>query len=239
VAEPPPAIQPVYKALLRFSPDPNGPPPSIDDAALAREINYQIQAAKTRGTSVDVGQIDAQRKAFAAEGLSAYTALWTRWATGERPRRRTIALYGDLFALLHQMEAEQTSKPQELIWGIGISSWHLKTEKGAVSFEYPLLTQAMELIIDDRSMAIEIRPRATETLLQNGRQAGDRGMVSRGRGERRSDAARLQHCSQHDPVRHSPGAGHGRSRTGWDALGPGRLRLGRSGSEARHLQCPL
>jgi hypothetical protein len=64
------------------------------------------------------------------------------------------------------MEAEQTSKPQELIWGIGISSWHLKTEKGAVSFEYPLLTQAMELIIDDRSMAIEIRPRATETRVE-------------------------------------------------------------------------
>ena len=49
---------------------------------------------------------------------------------------------------------------------MGISSWQLKTESGTVAFEYPLLTQAMELSIDDRSMAIEIRPRATETHIE-------------------------------------------------------------------------
>ena len=163
VAEPPPAPQPAHKGLVRFSPDPNGPPPSIDEGALARQINQRVQSAKARNEPIDVVQVEAQAKAAAAEALSAYSALWTRWATGERPRRRTIALYGDFFTLMHQMEAEQTSKPQELIWGIGISSWLLKTEKEAIAFEYPLLTQAMELSIDDRSMAIEIRPRATET----------------------------------------------------------------------------
>ena len=166
VAEPPPAPQPAHKPLLRLSPDPNGPPPSIDEAALARQINLLLQSAKARGESIDIPQVEAQKRAAAAEILSAYTALWTRWATGERPRRRAIALYGDLFTLMHQMEAEQTSKPQELIWGIGISSWQLKTEKENVAFEYPLLTQAMELSIDDRSMAIEIRPRATDTQVE-------------------------------------------------------------------------
>ena len=165
-AEPPPAPQSANKALLRFSPDPNGPSPLIDEGALARQINLIVQSAKARRESVDIAQVEAQQKAAAAEALSAYTALWTIWATGERPRRRTIALYGDLFTLMHQMEAEQTSKPQELIWGIGISSWQLKTEKENIAFEYPLLTQAMELSIDDRSMAIEIRPRATETRVE-------------------------------------------------------------------------
>lgn len=166
VAEPPPPPQPAWKTLIRLSSDPNGPAPSIDEAALARQINQRVQAARARNEPVEVAQLEAQAKAEAADALSAYSALWTKWATGERPRRRTIALYGDFFTLMHQIEAEQTSKPQELIWGVGISSWLLETEKENVAFEYPLLTQAMELSIDDRSMAIEIRPRATETQVE-------------------------------------------------------------------------
>src|SRR5215469_5698956 len=166
VAEPPPAPLAAHRPLLRFSSDPNGPPPSIDDATLTRQIGQTIQSAKLRNELVDPAQVEAQARAVAAEALSAYSAVWIRWATGERPRRRTIALYGDLFTLMHQMEAEQTSKPQELVWGIGISSWELKAEKATIPFEYPLLTQAMELLIDDRSMAIEIRPRATDTRVE-------------------------------------------------------------------------
>ena len=133
VADPPPAPQPAHKALLRYSPNPNGPSPFIDETALARQINLLVQSARARGETIDFPQVEAQKRAAAAEVLSGYTALWTRWATGERPRRRMIELYGDLFTLMHQMEAEQTSKPQELIWGIGISSWQLKTEKENVA----------------------------------------------------------------------------------------------------------
>ena len=64
------------------------------------------------------------------------------------------------------MEAEQTNKPQELVWGIGISTWRLTYEKGTFSFEYPLLTQAVEISLDDRTMAIELRPRATDTRVE-------------------------------------------------------------------------
>jgi hypothetical protein len=163
VAEPPPAPAPVHNALLRSSADPNGPPPSIDEAALARQINQRLQSARARKEPTETAKIEAETKVAAAQALSTYSASWTRWAIGERPRRQTIALYGDLFTLMHQMEAEQTSKPQELIWGIGISSWLLKTEKVTIPFEYPLLTQAMELSIDEQTMAIEIRPRATDT----------------------------------------------------------------------------
>jgi hypothetical protein len=132
---------------------------------LTRQINLAVQSAKSRGPigPNEVTQIEAQQKAAATQALNAYTATWNSWAIGERPRRATIALYGDLFTLMHQMEAEQTNKPQELVWGVGISSWQLETEKNTVAFEYPLLTQAMELSIDDRSMSIELRPRATET----------------------------------------------------------------------------
>jgi hypothetical protein len=166
VAEPPPVAAAAQKALIRYSVDPNGPSPIIDEAGLARQINAVVQSARARGTLVDIAEIEAQQKVAATRALADYTAMWKSWATGERPRRLTIALYGDLFTLMHQMEAEQTSKPQELVWGIGISSWQLKAQKATVAFEYPLLTQTMELSIDDRSMAVEIRPRATDTRVE-------------------------------------------------------------------------
>ena len=166
VAEPPPEPPVRHKTLIRFSADPNGPAPAIDAASLARQVSSSAQRERARGVVVEIAEIEDQQKKEAAQALTGYTALWTTWAAGEKPRRQTIALYGDLFTLMHQMEAEQTSKPQELVWGIGVSSWLLKTEKATAAFEYPLLTQAMELAIDDQSMAIEIRPRATETRVE-------------------------------------------------------------------------
>ena len=110
--------------------------------------------------------MEAQHRRNAAQVLATYTIAWKSWAAAEQPRRMTIALYGDLFTLIHQMEAEQTSKPQELIWGIGVSSWELEAEKQQIPFEYPLLTQTMEITIDDQTMAIDLRPRATDTRVE-------------------------------------------------------------------------
>jgi very-short-patch-repair endonuclease len=64
------------------------------------------------------------------------------------------------------MEAEQTSKPQELVWGIGVSTWRISYENGIIPFEYPFLTQSVEISLDDDSMALELRPRATDTRLE-------------------------------------------------------------------------
>src|SRR5215475_11234818 len=57
VAEPAPAPQPAHKALLRFSSDPDGPPPFVDDAALARQMSRLVQSAGEGGTPVDIAQI--------------------------------------------------------------------------------------------------------------------------------------------------------------------------------------
>src|ERR1700733_4995924 len=83
VAEPPPAPQPAHKPLLRFTPDPDGPTPSIDDAALARQIIQRIQSAKLRNEPVDPSEVEAQIRVAAAEALSAYSALWTRGVKGD------------------------------------------------------------------------------------------------------------------------------------------------------------
>ncbi len=142
--------------------------PYLDDAALTRLVNRSIQNLKSQGSPSDeeIARLETQHRGNAAQVLATYTVAWNSWAAAEQPRRLTISLYGDLFMLMHQMEAEQTSKPQELIWGIGVSSWELETEKERIPFQYPLLTQTMEIAIDDQTMSIDLRPRATDTRVE-------------------------------------------------------------------------
>jgi hypothetical protein len=123
----------------------------------------RLEKAGREKTPEEVGQLGTQVRGEALQSLAGYTALWIAWAEGERPRRRTITLYADLFALKHQLEAEETAKPQEFVCGIGISYWQLQFEGSTVAFEYPLLTQAIEISLDEHSLALEVRPRATDT----------------------------------------------------------------------------
>ena len=49
---------------------------------------------------------------------------------------------------------------------MGVSSWRLEADGEKIPFEYPLLTQVMEISIDDQTMAISLRPRATDTRVE-------------------------------------------------------------------------
>ena len=116
-ADPPPDPPKTHKSVFKVSSDPAGAPPFLDDAALTRLVNRSIQALKAQSspTDEDIARLEAQHRGNATQVLATYTVAWKSWAAAEQPRRMTIALYGDLFTLMHQMEAEQTSKPQELI----------------------------------------------------------------------------------------------------------------------------
>ena len=81
--------------------------------------------------------------------------IWKGWSSSEKPRRRTIGLYGKLFALKQQLEGGITDAQIELIWGIGIAVW--KTTSANVRF--PLITKGVELSLNEKTMALEIRPR--------------------------------------------------------------------------------
>jgi very-short-patch-repair endonuclease len=161
-ADPPPKLNATYREFLRVSTSPDGPPPALDEAALLLHLS---KATKGQGAE-EQSQIEASKRNEIQGILTSYSILWSSWAAGEKPRRKTIGLYSDLFVLMHQMEAEETSRPLELIWGIGVSSWALPYEKKEVQFEYPLLTQAVEVHLDEKTMAIELRPRATDTRIE-------------------------------------------------------------------------
>jgi very-short-patch-repair endonuclease len=151
------------------------------DAPVVRsEIHPYVSAAADpygRLPELDVAEIkahlDQNPKVDAEEfrqrvGLTfdEYSTDWTRWAEREKPRRQSIEVYGHFFTLKHQIEAEETAKPQELVWGVGIASWLIPSGGSTSAFEYPLLTQAVEISIDKQSMAIELRPRETDVRLE-------------------------------------------------------------------------
>lgn len=163
----PPNVADQFKGLFKISSDPFGSFPELDGGQLANWISfYEQKPSLWLDEPLDTTQIRAQLTEKAEKTLQEYIPQWKAWAEGERPRRTSISLYGDIFALKHQIEAEETGKPLELVWGIGLSSWQIPFGDGKGNFEYPLLTQAVEIGLDGASMALEIRPRATETRVE-------------------------------------------------------------------------
>ncbi len=153
----PPPLQP--QELQRFftiSNSPSGPEPSINEAALSHSIATDC----AKRTESEAQCLANARRTGVRETFAQYKPSWLAWAQGERPRRVAIGLYGELFSLKHQMEAQETAKPHELVWGMGITSWKIASEGRSVDFQYPLITQAMELSIEDQTMAMVLSPRA-------------------------------------------------------------------------------
>src|SRR5690606_38653322 len=109
-----------------------------------------------------------------ARSLEDYTALWQAWAEGEKPRRRAIDLYSDLFMLKGRLEADESSTPSEHVWVMGGSAWKLPgtlgdgadEEVASVDYQYPLLTQVVEIELDARTHTICVRPRAVAPRLE-------------------------------------------------------------------------
>ncbi len=163
-ASKPPALDEKVKGLLRVSDDPDGAKPSIDAAA----IKARLAPVAIGKTPEERAELERRSRAVLEQALAQYTPLWEAWAEGERPRRRSIDLYDELFDIKHQLEAEETANPAELVWGVGIATWQLKWQKSPqevlpVNFEYPLLTQQMEVSLDESTMALSLRPRVTDT----------------------------------------------------------------------------
>lgn len=191
----PPPVPDSQKGLFRVSKNPEGPLPELDEAALL----HWLEKAGREKTPQERVELDAQVRAETLQSLVDYTGLWSAWAEGERPRRRTITLYADLFALKHQLEAEETAKPQEFVCGIGISYWQLQFDGSSIPFEYPLLTQAVEISLDDRTLALEVRPRATDTNVEL-----DAFIACQVRGAADVERAIREHLSRHKDAPVSP-----------------------------------
>ena len=90
--------------------------------------------------------------------------LWEPWAAAERPRRKTIARYNQLFSLQQTISSEGADTPLELAWGIGYASW--RKEGFATPVKYPLLVQPCEVTLNEKTFDLEVRPRDVEPRLE-------------------------------------------------------------------------
>ena len=89
---------------------------------------------------------------------------WEPWAGAERPRRKTIARYNQLFSLQQAIATEGAETPLELAWGIGYASW--KKEGFATPVKHPLLVQPCEVTLNEKTFDLEVRPRDVEPRLE-------------------------------------------------------------------------
>ena len=89
---------------------------------------------------------------------------WEPWAAAERPRRKTIARYNQLFSLQQAISSEGADTPLELAWGIGYAVW--KKEGFATPVQYPLLVQPCEITLNEKTFDLEVRPRDVEPRLE-------------------------------------------------------------------------
>lgn len=155
-----------------------------DDAAVQVQTPLPHVAARRRA--------EQRLRAPLEAALADYAQQWAQWAGEEAPRRQALQLYGELFTLKHQLDTETVAQPQELVWGLGVAAWKTgpvsgalrgspakasgkggarggsaaarssASQGGGVDFQYPLLTQVVELTLDEATLALELRPRAVE-----------------------------------------------------------------------------
>ncbi len=90
--------------------------------------------------------------------LEAYCAgPWARWSDGERPRRRSIAIYQRLFEIAQRLLQSGGSEAIELVWGVGLSRW----KRAAEAVDLPMIECGVEIEIAETGNAeITIRPRS-------------------------------------------------------------------------------
>ncbi len=94
-ASAPPPVPENRMGLFRISKSPDGPLPELDEGGFL----HRLDNATRERAAEERAELESHAGSEALQSLADYTTLWKAWAEGERPRRRTIALYSDLFAL--------------------------------------------------------------------------------------------------------------------------------------------
>ena len=155
-APPPPAV---LLPWLTDAGDPATPPTVVPE--LLRTVTAAERAAliaAKRAAAEDFSPVPARDgtaghgsfdlrlrfvdQAGLADALHAFrTGSWDAWSAGEVKRRRTIALYGQLYRLQQILELGGAEGAIEAVWGIGTVRWH----RNGRTVDRPLLECAVEL----------------------------------------------------------------------------------------------
>jgi very-short-patch-repair endonuclease len=108
------------------------------------------------GLPVSVSFSEYPRRDAVLAALRTYVDnAWKPWSDEEKRRREIIKLYAELFTLRQQLAGGIVETPFELVWGVGIGIWNCN---GTI-VRYPLITQAVEISLNEITADIEISPR--------------------------------------------------------------------------------
>ncbi|MCC6825475.1 MAG: AAA family ATPase [Acidobacteria bacterium] len=153
---PPPEVSsPMLKVWIDLRNDP-AKRPTLRPHVPARDIAFSKDGAPSNDSTEETYLESLPSKKELKQVFEEYVAgPWSKWAGHEKTVRQTIKIYGDLFTLKQQLEGGIIDAPLELVWGIGVAVWRI----GDNSIRLPLITKGVELSLNERSMAIEIRPR--------------------------------------------------------------------------------
>ncbi|MGP9669644.1 AAA domain-containing protein, partial [Psychrobacter sp. AOP31-A1-22] len=85
--------------------------------------------------------------------------IWKPWVATEKRIRQSITLYSNLFMLNQKLQGNLADAQLELVWGIGIATKiNADNESNSKQIKYPLLTQSVEITLDQKTMALLIKP---------------------------------------------------------------------------------
>ena len=113
---------------------------------------------ETTITLSDYEKADLVRALF----VSYLATKWRPWAEEERRRRRTIRLYSQLFTLKHQLEGSIVEAQIEFVCGVGLGIWN----SNGTNVCYPLVGRLVEMSLNDKTAAVEIRPRDVDARIE-------------------------------------------------------------------------
>ncbi|HCP64767.1 MAG TPA: hypothetical protein DIU09_09275 [Hyphomonadaceae bacterium] len=145
--------EPLLRLWLQISDDPALPP------ALKETITGKALADEGFGPSDEVPEfVSLVDQEFEEQVRNLHTdylnSEWQPWSVEEARRRKSISLYNSLFAVRQLLDGTAET-PVEFVCGIGVST----IVRDGTRLRYPLLTVPLEVSLNEKSHAIEIRPR--------------------------------------------------------------------------------
>lgn len=163
----PPAPQgDLLRVWMELAPKPTVRPalkPCVDRLKLIEIGALPDTEQPARDLSETIALADFPERLSLERQFDAYVDLvWSAWAKQEKERRRSISLYSELFLLSQLMQGNLVDSEIELVWGVGVATW--TSPIGLI--KYPMLTQLVEISLNESDMTLEIRPRSSEPRLE-------------------------------------------------------------------------
>lgn len=170
----PPACDPMFEGWADFGPHPSPehPPRFIAERMVnlsIEEISDLSEAGLLPDPDDVMRPVDADaavpermdvilRTANMPEFRDLWNAYlkgaWSAWAEVERPRRRSIDFYNKIYQIHQRMLALGDDTPIELVFGVGMARWKVKSER----INMPLIEQLIEVELEEDGTLL-IHPR--------------------------------------------------------------------------------